>query len=177
MRKTNCPLNNNPRCFMYTVCTKKYVPNFQENYEKIRKRFNESTFETWKKEETLRIFTLLLFFFHHEREETKGSRIKSGPRNEGTATIRWQRVTRGIKRGPPRRALMNFTRYCARIVSPGQEFTPIRPDHRGNFEPDRKLLRFPPVSPPPSRNMENAITIFPFPTRKDGWKIVLDQPD
>ena len=58
-------------------------------------------------------------------------------------------MTRGIKRGPPRRALMNFTRYCARIVSPGQQFTPIRPDHRGNFEPDRKLLRFPSVFPLP----------------------------
>lgn len=74
MRKTNCPLNNNPRCFMYTVCTKKYVPNFQENYEKIRKRFNESTFETWKKEETLRIFTLLLFFFHHTSERRRKGR-------------------------------------------------------------------------------------------------------
>lgn len=160
--------------------------NMYQISRKITKRSkNDSTIQWidfWNvKKRNIHLYTspLLLFSIshEHEREETKGSRIKSGPRNEGTATIRWQRVTRGIKRGPPRRALMNFTRYCARIVSPGQEFTPIRPDHRGNFEPDRKLLRFPPVSPPPSRNMENAITIFPFATRKDGWKIVFDQPD
>ena len=50
MRKTNCPLNNNPRCFMYTVCTKKYVPNFQENYEKIQKWFNDSMNRLLKRE-------------------------------------------------------------------------------------------------------------------------------
>lgn len=55
-------------------CTKKYVPNFHENYEKIRKRFNESIFETWKKKETFRIFTLLLFFFHHTSERRRKGR-------------------------------------------------------------------------------------------------------
>lgn len=45
MRKTNCPLNNNPRCFMYKkICTK--FPGKLRKDPKMIQRFNESTFET-----------------------------------------------------------------------------------------------------------------------------------
>lgn len=89
MRKTNCPLNN-PRNNHVHRMYKKIYTKFREKLRKDPK--TNRILKREKKKETFlkHLFTSPLLFssilYEYYREETKGSRIKSGPR--GTATIR-----------------------------------------------------------------------------------------
>lgn len=136
MRKRISPLNN----IRLSLVRTKVI--YQISTKIPRKRMQKRTFQDGtskgKKKKKRNVFTPLLLFLVVSSE--RRSRVKSDPVHaKGTATIRWQR---GMKRGP-RRALMNFTRYCARTVSPRQELMPIRPDHRANFAPGSEIVAFP----------------------------------
>lgn len=102
------------RYLIHLICTKKYIPNFHKNYEKIQKRFNAEFWNDWKIKNISHLYASPLLF--HQYHTSTSERGRRGRESKATWSARGNRnnsMTEGDAGNQTRSSSPSFNEFHA----------------------------------------------------------------